>query len=89
MFSNPFVQPQQFIDLWVKATQEHVARMDQAAAEIQKAQGQAVQRAAEAIDESARLMKESLAYATQLSAEWRKVTLEATKKAAESVSPKA
>jgi hypothetical protein len=89
MFTNGFVQPQQMMELWARMTQEHVARMDQMATELQKAQAQAAERAALAIDESARLMKETMTYATQLSAEWRKITLEATKKAAEMATPKA
>ncbi|MBL9021976.1 MAG: hypothetical protein JNL21_07230 [Myxococcales bacterium] len=89
MFTNPFVQSQQMLDLWTKATQEQISRMDQMAEQLHKMQGQAVERTREAIDETARLMKESLAYSTQLSAEWRKITLDATKKAAEVVAPKA
>jgi hypothetical protein len=89
MFTNGFVQPQQVLELWAQMGQEHVARMDQMAEQIQKAQAQAAERAAEAIDESARLMKETMTYATQLSAEWRKITLEATRKAAEMAAPKA
>ncbi len=89
MFSNPFVQPQQFLDVWVKMTNEQVARMDQMAEQLHKLNGQTVERTREAIDETARLMKESLSYATQLSTEWRKITLDATKKAADMVAPKA
>lgn len=88
MFSNPFVQPQQFLDVWVKMTNEQVARMDQMAEQLHKLNGQTVERTREAIDETARLMKESLSYATQLSTEWRKITLDATKKAADMVAPK-
>jgi hypothetical protein len=89
MFTNPFLQSQQFLDLWVKSTQEQIARMDQMAEQLHKVQGQAVERTREAIDESARLMKESLNYSVQLQAEWRKITLDATKKAADIVTPKA
>jgi predicted transcriptional regulator len=89
MFTNPFVQPQQMLEIWTKATQEQLARMDKMAEQVQSMQGQAVERTKEAIDETARLMKESVAYATALSNEWRKVSLEATKKATEMVTPKA
>jgi len=89
MFTNPFVQSQQFLDLWAKATQEQIARMDQMSEQLHKMQGQAVERTREAIDETARLMKESLAYSTQLSTEWRKISLDATKKAADLYTPKA
>ncbi len=89
MFTNAFSQSQHWLDLWVKATQEQTARMEQMAEQLQEAQGQAVERSREAIDETARLMKESLSYAVQLSTEWRKITLEATKKATEIAVPKA
>ena len=89
MFTNPFVQPQQMLEIWTKATQEQLARMDKMAEQVQSMQGQAVERTKEAIDETARLMKESVAYATALSNERRKVSLEATKKATEMVTPKA
>ena len=89
MFTNPFVQPQQMLDIWTKATQEQLARMDKMTEQVQSMQGQAVERTKEAIDETARLMKESVAYATALSNEWPKVSLEATKKATEMVTPKA
>jgi hypothetical protein len=88
MFNTPFVQSQQMLEMWTRATQEQLARMDKMAEQVQSMQGQAVDRTKEAIDETARLMKESLVYATALSAEWRKVTLEATKKATEMVTPK-
>ena len=89
MFTNGFVQSQQMFDVWTKMTQEHIARVEQMGAELQKVQAQAIERTREAIDESARLMKESMTYATQLSAEWNKVTVEATRKATEGLTPKA
>jgi hypothetical protein len=96
MFTNPFVQSQQMFDSWSKMTQsffgeEHVARMDQMAeqmaAHTQRLQGEAVTRTRDAIDETARLMKESLTYATELSGQWHKITLDATKRAADAVAP--
>lgn len=89
MFQTPFVQSQQFMDAWIKMTQEQLARMEQMQESVQKLQGQAIERTREAIDESARLMKETLNYTTQLSEEWRKVTTDAVKKATESFTPKA
>ena len=89
MFTNPFMQSQQMLDTWSKLTQEQIARMDQMAEQMFKLQGQAVTRTRDAIDETARLMKESLTYATELSGEWRKITLDATKRAADAVAPKA
>ncbi len=89
MFSNPFLQSQQMLDVWTKLTNDQVARMDQMAEQLHKLNGQAVDKTRQAIDETARLMKESLTYATDLSTEWRKITVDATKKAAEMVTPKA
>ena len=56
--------------------------LEQLSAQLSKAQGQGVERAQAAIDESAKLMKESMTYALQLSNEWHKLSLEMTKKAA-------
>lgn len=89
MFQTPFVQSQQFMDAWIKMTQEQLSRMDEMQESVKKLQGQAIERTREAIDESARLMKETLNYTTQLSEEWRKVTTDAVKKATESLTPKA
>jgi len=89
MFANSFLQSQQVLDVWTKMTSEQIARMDQMADQLHKLNGQAVEKAREAIDETARLMKESISYATALSTEWRKITVDATKKAAEMVTPKA
>jgi len=89
MFTNPFLQSQQMLDAWSKMTQDQIARMDQMAEQMHKLQGQAVTRTQSAIDETARLMKETLTYATDLSTEWRKITLDATKRAADAVTPKA
>ena len=82
MFPNAFVHTQQFVALWTQMTEEHLARMEQLGQELHAAEGKAGERAREAIDETARLMKESVTYVTQLSADWRKITAEATKKAA-------
>ncbi|MBK6514581.1 MAG: hypothetical protein IPM79_32810 [Polyangiaceae bacterium] len=82
MFPGSFTQPQQFVDAWTKMTAEQVARFEQMTAQYEEMQQKAMERAFEAIDESARLMKESLSYATKLSDEWRKITVENGKKAA-------
>lgn len=77
-----FVQPQQFLEMFSKASAAELARMEQMQKQFEDLQKQAITRTFEAIDESARLMKESLSYAVKLSEEWRKITIENTKKAA-------
>lgn len=89
MIGTPFVQPQQFMDAFLKASAEQVERMEQMTAQFEELQQKSLARAYEAIDESARLMKESIASAVKLSEEWRKITLDATKKAAAASAPKA
>jgi hypothetical protein len=89
MFTNPFVQSQQMLETWTRMTQEQLVRMHQMSADVQKLQGQAVERTRAAIDETARLMKEALGYAQNLGAEWHKITLDTAQKAAESAVPKA
>ena len=83
MFGDGFVQPQQFLGMWIKATEDQVARMDAMNAEFAKLQGQALERAQEAALETTKLMKQTLEYSNALAAEWRKITLDATKKAAD------
>jgi hypothetical protein len=83
MFPNAFTQPQQFSETWTRMAKEQLARLEGLAEQMAKLQGQHVERAQEAIDESARLMKESISYANQLGAEWRKLSLETTRKATE------
>lgn len=80
-----FVQPQQFVEMFTKASAAEFARIEEMQKQFEDAQKKALVRAFEAIDESARLMKESLGYAVKLSDEWRKITVENTKKAAATV----
>lgn len=89
MFGTPFVQPQQFMDAFAKMSAEQLERMEQMTAQFEEMQQKTLARAYEAIDESARLMKESIAYTVKLSEEWRKITVDATKKAAEASTAKA
>ncbi len=77
-----FVQPQQWMEMFSKASAAELARMEQMQKQFEDMQKQAITRTFEAIDESARLMKESLSYAMKLSDEWRKITVENAKKAA-------
>ena len=85
MFMPGFTQPNVFFDLWTRAAKEHVERIEQLSDQLGKAQGQGVERAQQAVDESAKLMKESLSYALTLSSEWRKLNLELVKKTSESL----
>jgi hypothetical protein len=89
MFTSPFTQSQQFVDAWNQLSAEHVARMEAMTAQYEEMRRLSIARMTEAVDESARLFKESIAYATTLSDEWRKIALEATKKAAQNASTKA
>jgi hypothetical protein len=85
MFMPGFSQPTQFFDLWTRTAKEQVERMEQLGEQLAKAQGQGVERAQQAIDESAKLMKESMTYALTLSNEWRKMNLELVKKTGETL----
>ncbi len=85
MFMPGFNSPNQFFDLWTRTAKEHLERMEQLGEQLAKAQGQGVERAQQAIDESAKLMKESLSYGLTLSNEWRKLNLEMVKKTGESL----
>jgi hypothetical protein len=85
MFMPGFTSPNAFFDLWTRAAKDHLDRMEQLGEQLAKAQGQGVERAQQAVDESAKLMKESLSYALTLSNEWRKLNLDMAKKASESL----
>lgn len=87
MFVPGFTQPQQFFEMWTAAAKEQTARMEQLNAEMAKLQGQNVERAQQAIDECAKLMKESLSYALTLSNDWRKLGIEITRKTAQGMTP--
>ncbi|MBK7578757.1 MAG: hypothetical protein IPI67_01010 [Myxococcales bacterium] len=85
MFIPGFTQQNPFFDLWTRAAKEQLERMEQLGEQLAKTQGQGVERAQQAIDESAKLMKESLAYGLSLSNEWRKLNSELSKKATETL----
>lgn len=76
MFFDPFVQSQKALELWTKATQEQLGRMGEMAKHLDTLGEQQTERTREAIDETARLMKASLEYATKLGGEWRKISLD-------------
>lgn len=76
MFFDAFVQSQKALELWTRLTQEQLVRMGEMAKQADVVGGQATVRTREAIDETARLMKASLDYATDLGTEWRRITLD-------------
>jgi hypothetical protein len=76
MFFDAFVQSQKALELWTRLTQEQLVRMGEMAKQADAVSGQASVRTREAIDETARLMKASLDYASDLGTEWRRITLD-------------
>lgn len=86
MFFTPFTTPSNPVaDFWTKAWKDHLGRVDAMQKEMEKLESQGYERTLEALEESAKLTKESVAYFHKLNAEWRKVTLESVKKAGESL----
>jgi len=88
MFFDPFVQSQKALELWTKATQDQLARMAEMGKQIETLSAQQTELRRDAIDETARLMKASVDYATKLGGEWRKILVELATQAV-SVTPKA
>lgn len=88
MFFDPTVQSQKILELWTKATQDQLARLAEMGKHFETLSEQQTERSREAIDETARLMKASVDYATKLGGEWRKISLDLANQAA-SVTPKA
>lgn len=83
MFPTAFTHPQQFFDTWNRMAKDQLVRLEALSEQMTKLQGQHVERAHEAVDETAKLVKESLQYTSQLATEWRKLGLETTRKATE------
>jgi hypothetical protein len=81
MFFQPFTQSQQFFTAWQQMVRDHLVRVEALSSQIAEAEQQGYERAGEAVDEWAKLMKSSLDYAQKLNGEWRKQTIEATKQA--------
>jgi hypothetical protein len=65
------------------ALEAQMARAEAFAAEMQKLEREAIERATEAVDEMARLTKETLEHTTRLTAEWRKMSMDAMKRSAD------
>jgi hypothetical protein len=87
MFFPQFTQPQQFFSAWTKMATDNLAKLEAAQAQMKSAEDQQVQRAGEAIDEAAKLMKASLSYWQDMSQAWRKQSVDATKQAATMINP--
>ena len=68
---------------WKRMVDEHATRVESMHSEIAKMEDKGIERMQSAVDESARLMKDTLAWYGELSAEFRKMTIEATKRSAE------
>jgi len=66
-----------------KMAEEQLSRMETFHTEMAKAQEKGFQQAQQAIDETARLFKESLAYQMKLSGEFQKMALAQTRQAAQ------
>jgi hypothetical protein len=75
MLMNPFVQSQKVWDFWAQLSREQSARLERLSEHTKETEARAAARAREAIDETARLARESLDYATALTTELRQITL--------------
>ncbi len=73
-------QTQQTVDAWRRMLEEQMERLDAMFEELGRLEARSMEQTRAAIDEGAKLMKESLAYATEISAEWRRLTLDAAKR---------
>jgi hypothetical protein len=79
-------QTQQIKDTFRKAVSDHAERVESVFTELAKLEEKGLEQAAAQLDETARLTKVSLAYASELSAQWRKLWVDAAKRTAEMVS---
>ena len=77
--SLPFAMPMFGAEMWKQAMDTWMGRMVAMTEEAAKVEAAGAERARATIDESARLMRESLAYTMGLSSEWRRLVLESTR----------
>jgi hypothetical protein len=82
MFQSEILQSSKWLEMWSVSAAEHIARMEQMSAQLDRMQAEGLARAQAAVDEGARLLKETLRYNAELAAEWRKISADAMKKAA-------
>jgi hypothetical protein len=87
VFNTPFTQPQQFMAAWKKMVDDQVGRVDSMNEQYAAAETQSHERAGDAIDEYAKLLKASLDYSRELASTWRAHSIEATKQAARLMTP--
>ncbi len=83
MFNAPFTQPQQFFAAWQSFMTGQTDRIDAITSQMEEAEAAAMDRANEAIDEYAKLMKASLRYNRELAAAWRSQFVDMSKTAVE------
>lgn len=89
MFFPQFTQPQQFFAAWTKMATENLTRLEALEAQMKEVENQNAERATEAIDEAAKLMKASLTYWQDMSQAWRAQSMETTKQVATMMNPTA
>ena len=81
-------QMQQIPEFFKKFVDDQASRMQAMSAEASKLESKMLENASLVVDESAKMMKESLAHAVNLSAEYRRMSLEATKKLTSWLTPR-
>jgi hypothetical protein len=70
-------------EAWKKLVDEQMARVSSMYEEFARFEDKGLERTRAAVDEMAKLVKDSVAYAGQYAAEWRRVSLEAAKRTAD------
>ena len=83
--SFPFAAPA--LDAIRQAAEAHISRVQSFYDTTAQWESRGAEQTRGAIDESARLMRESVLYATQMSTEWRKLSLEAMRNAIHLMTP--
>lgn len=83
--SFPFAVPG--MDAMRQAAEAQIARVQSFYDNASQWESRSVEQTRSAVDESARLMRESVQYATQLSTEWRKLSLDAMRNAFQMMTP--
>jgi DNA-binding ferritin-like protein len=82
-------QMQQFPEFFKKFVDDQASRFQALSAEASKLESKVLENASLVVDETAKMVKESLAHAVNLNAEYRRLSLEAVKKAASFWTPRA
>ncbi len=68
-------------NMFSRAAEAQLARIEAFYTQLAETEQKALEQSKQAIEESARLSRETLAYSSVLAAEWRKASLEATRNA--------